>query len=70
MPCYDPHVRLPNGEYILKDDMGKYLDKMTRMLCEACQRLDRDDEFKWSEELCDWWWEHKEWDRKRKLKEV
>lgn len=68
MPCYD------GGAY---DDLAskKRCDKLTRLLCEACEGLEVaavNDGYPPTEgmspELRKWWEEHKEFDKKRGAK--
>ena len=62
MPCYD-------GRGAESDRRAhEKVDKLTRLLCEAMGYLDLRNLGDGSEELRDWWAEHKEWDRIRESK--
>lgn len=63
MPCYDhDYPREINA-------IHTRIDKLTRMLCEAMDRLESLGADKLSNELEFWWIEHKRADRQRKKRE-
>lgn len=75
MPCRDDgptpeelvHSRKVNGQFLAEQQEKR--DKLTRMLCEAMSLLDDSNVDAWSEELFNWWTEHKEADRRRAERE-
>lgn len=77
MPCRDEWAEYEEIRLDWEAQTEK-IHKLTRLLCEAAQRLDDiyedsscayGDSDSWSEELSDWWNEHQEADRKRAEKE-
>jgi DNA-directed RNA polymerase sigma subunit (sigma70/sigma32) len=59
MPCYDPS---PIGRY---EDTTK-VDKLTRLLCEACQLLEKTGDIEYaSDELLEWAVDHNQLDKER-----
>ena len=64
MPCIDERSEEKSKRRELDD--ARKIDKLTRLLCEACQLVDFN---RASEELTEWNKKHQEADRKRKEKQ-
>lgn len=68
MPC--PWIVRRNDP---EAESQSYIDKLTRMLCEAMHIIDGSEDTtgpaieQASEELLEWWMEHQRWDRERKI---
>lgn len=63
MPCYDSRS---DPEYI-RSEFKADIDKLTRLLCEACTMLELGTDLKeGSSELRKWWEEHAKWDEQRR----
>ncbi len=59
MPCYDDRDRYANAPELLER-----VNKLTRLLCEACSRLEATIALT-SPELRDWWADHQRMDAAR-----
>ena len=70
MPCYDSRNEREYVETEPRKESQAYIDKLTRLLCEANKLLDgmRGDSPERSVELDTWWREHQIVDRKRRGK--
>jgi len=72
MPCYDDReptyreeIKLARLEFEFAN-LQKRNDKLARLLCEICNKIeDSAVDVKFSNELAQWWEEHKELDRAR-----
>lgn len=64
MPCYDPRNTYDYGRQEAKLE----IDNLTRMLCELCTELEKDNKFPRHvvPGLSAWWKEHRELDKIRK----
>jgi hypothetical protein len=73
MPCYDSRSSTDYIETETRKESQAYVDKLTRMLCEAMKAVDRfsadaSRRATLSYELNEWWKQHKAVDAKRRKK--
>ena len=67
MPCFDSRDSPENVAAETRKEQQEYIDKLTRLLCRACYLVAANWDLAGADpELCAWYEEHKEVDKKRR----